>query len=283
MTRMRAFVAAILLLSQLGVGLTRAVPAKASFPQGSGIAQNQGFDTCTDPTQSQMGTWWTYSPYYWVGAYIGGLEMLCTQPNLSASWLTNVYNQGWKFQFFWVGLQAPCTTYKYTFSSNTTTAFNQGKSEAINAVNKLFSLGVVNPAQGTAVTFDLDEAPSQCQSATSSFISGFDYQLSLSPAQKSGVYGSVCASNLQALASIRYVPGYIFGGDPDGNMTTKDLWFDPGHCGVTSGVWINSQRIKQWLIDNPDSYGGVPLTVDRDCANTWVNPSGSGTDQNCIA
>lgn len=282
--RTRAIVVALAILGQLGLGMAQAAPVNASFPQGSGIGQEQGFDACTDPTQSQMGTWWSYSPYYWLGAYIGGSEMLCSQPNLSATWLQNTLNQGWGFEFLWVGLQAPCTTYKYRFSSNTSTAFSQGQQEAINAVNELIlNLGVQNPAQFTAVTFDLDAAPAACQSATNAFISGWDYQLSLSPAQESGVYGAVCYSNMQALANISHVPTFIWGGDGDGEMTTKDLWNPPGNCGVTDGVWIYSQRIKQYVIDNYESWGGVALTVDENCDNTWTNPYSQGTNSGCIA
>lgn len=212
--------------------------------------------------------------------------MACSQPNLSASWLANVYNQGWRFEFIWVGLQAPCTTYQHRFSSNAQTAYGQGKNEAISAVNQLIlNLGVTNPAQGTAVTFDLDVAPSACQAATSWFISGWDYQLSLSPAQKSGVYGAVCASNLQYLAYINSVPNYIWGSDPDGTISTKDLWYDPGNCGVTSGSWSNHQRLKQWEVNNSESWGGENLgqPIDENCADTWMNPSGNGVDQACIS
>ena len=147
----------------------------------------------------------------------------------------------------------------------------------------ILNLGVTNPAQGTAVTFDLDVAPSACQAATNSFISGWDYQLSLTPAQRSGVYGSVCASNLQALANISHVPDCIWGGDPESTLTTKDLWYDPGNCGVTSGSWSHNQRLKQWGVNNNESWGGVGLLIDEDCANTWMNPSGSGVDQACIS
>jgi len=72
MMRKPAVVVAIAVATQLSVGIAQPAPVSASFPESSGISQEQGFDACTDPTQSQMGTWWSYSPYWWVGAYIGG-------------------------------------------------------------------------------------------------------------------------------------------------------------------------------------------------------------------
>lgn len=283
MRRRRALIVAIAVAGQLGFALTQAAPVSA-FPAGSGIGQTQGFDACQDPTESQMSAFWNGTPYYWLGTYIGGYEMACAQPNLNSVWLWDLYNQGWKFEFLWVGLQAPCTTYQYRFSSNTSTAFSQGQNEAINAVNYLINnLGVGNNAQSTAVTFDLDVAPSACQAATNAFISGWDYQLSLSPAQESGVYGGVCYSSLQSYANISYVPVFVWGGLWDGASTTKDLWNSSGNCGVTSGSWVYSQRLKQWQGPHNETWNGVQLNIDDDCANTWVNPSGTITDSACIS
>lgn len=56
----------------------------------SGISQQKGFDTCAAPTKTTMSNWWTNSPYYNIGIYIGGSSRGCAQPNLTASWVTAV-------------------------------------------------------------------------------------------------------------------------------------------------------------------------------------------------
>ena len=277
--------AGLILSGPLAVAMLEPIDASASFPQGSGISQAQGFDTCVDPSASQMQAFYTATPYWWLGTYVGGSNMACSQPNLSANWLSTLYGQGWQFEFIWVGLQPPCTTYAHRFSSNTSTAFNQGKSEAISAVNTLIlNLGVTNPAQYTALVFDLDAAPSSCQAATNAFINGWDYQLGTSPAQSYGVYGGVCSSSLQSYANITYVPAFVWGGLWDGNKSTKGLWDSTNNCGVTSGSWIYNQRLKQWKGPHNETWNGVTLNVDDDCANSWVDPSGTSyTDSACIA
>jgi photosystem II stability/assembly factor-like uncharacterized protein len=41
-----------------------------------------GFDKCQADTREKMDTWWSYSPYYDTGTYIGGVSRGCSQPNL---------------------------------------------------------------------------------------------------------------------------------------------------------------------------------------------------------
>jgi glycoside hydrolase-like protein len=256
-------------------GIAFSTPAYA-LPNGSGIDQAKGFDTCQDPNTSQMQAFWTGTPYFWLGTYIGGSLMACSQPNLSADYLNSVHSQGWDFEFIWVGPQPPCTGYNQRFSSDPNTAYQQGKNEAISAWSLLTNtLGVTNFAGGTALVYDLESSPSACQAATNSFISGWDYQLQLAPAQKAGVYGSVCGSNLAALASISNVPDFIWGAWYNGNPSTGNL--DGGGCGVPNGWWGYSQRLKQYNGGHNETWNGVTLNIDNDCANGPTDPNGSGT------
>src|SRR6266852_4400139 len=125
MKRSAGFGAAVVAV-QLALALLVSAPAYA-FPGGSGISEHKGFDSCQDPTASQMQAFWNGTPYWWVGTYIGGVLMYCSQPNLSASWLNTVYGQGWNFEFIWVGPQPPCTAYNSRFSSDPATAYQQGQ------------------------------------------------------------------------------------------------------------------------------------------------------------
>jgi len=278
MKRSSALVTAVATLS-LFFGLASASPAYA-LPGGSGISESKGFDSCQDPTASQMQAFWNGTPYWWLGTYIGGVLMLCSQPNLSASWLNTVNGQGWGFEFIWVGPQPPCTGYRVRFSNDPTTAYNQGKQEAANAWNMLTgTLGVTNGALDTALVYDLESAPSSCQTATNKFISGWDYQLHLTPAQKAGVYGSVCGANLNALTGAGPVPDFVWGAWYNGNPSTSNL--DGGGCGVANGNWVNHQRLKQYTNTHNETWNGVTLSVDNDCANGPVDPTSQPIDSAC--
>jgi hypothetical protein len=107
-------------------------------------------------------------------------------------------------------------------------------------------------------------------------------QLNLSPAQIPGVYGSVCGAQLSALARLSPPPTFIWGGDPDGNSNPSDLWYPPANCGVSSGLWVNNQRLKQseevGSGQSGATWGGVssPGSIDVDCADSYTNPSGGG-------
>jgi hypothetical protein len=205
--------------------------------------------------------------------------MSCTQPNLSSGYLNTVNSQGWSFEFIWVGPQAPGTGYAHQFSSTPSTAYTQGQNEASSAYNKLLSLGIGNSAANTAIVYDLDAVNTTYQSAVNSFISGWINILHISPAQKAGVYGSVCGSNLNALRNLSPYPDFIWGAYYNGNPSTSNLY--TGTCGVTSGNWINHQRLKQYNNTHNETWGGVTLSVDDDCANGPTDPTGVGTDTAC--
>lgn len=106
----------------------------------SSISQKKGFDTCAAPSKSAMKTWWSSSPFWNIGIYIGGANRGCSQPNLTPSWVTYVQTAGqggsWRLLPIWFGRQMPndeCQTddvWATEISLNTTTAFNQGYAEA---------------------------------------------------------------------------------------------------------------------------------------------------------
>ena len=63
----------------------------------------QGFDKCEIPTLSQMQNWITNSPYRAVNLYIGGSCRSCPNSALTASYVSQLSQQGWKFIPTWVG------------------------------------------------------------------------------------------------------------------------------------------------------------------------------------
>lgn len=250
------------------------IPARA-LSGGGGVTIGKGFDACTAPSTSSMNAWWSGTPWTWVGVYIGGSSRACSQPNLTSSWLNTNFNTGWRFEFLWVGPQAPCTTFANRISSSTSTAFNQGVDNAKSAFNALVSLGVGNNAQGTPVIYDMeafDTSNSACLAAVKSFVNGWVQQIHVAPAQVAGYYGSSCGSAVDAMASIAHVPDYINGADWDGNPSTSAL-----SC-VSSSHWTSHQRMKQYQGGHNETWNGVTLNIDSNCANGPLAPSATNFD-----
>lgn len=260
------------LLSSLALAsatLLAAQPAHA-YPGGGGAYNGKGFDTCAAPSTSQMQAWWTNTPWNWIGIYIGGSVRGCSQPNLTATWMNTTRTQGWRHTLIWVGPQAPCTTYSSRISSDTATAYSQGKSEAVKAYNALLALGFTNNAAGTPVVYDMEaySNTSSCRAAVKSFMQGWVDQLAVAPAQVSGVYGSACASFLSDFATMARPPQFIWAANWDNNPSTSTL-----SC-VSGTSWSNHQRLKQYIGDHNETWGGVTINIDSNCANGPVAPTG---------
>jgi hypothetical protein len=262
-------VAAIVALAIAASPAFQAMPAQA-LGGGGGVTIGKGFDACTAPSTSAMNAWWSGTPWTWVGVYIGGDSRACSQPNLTATWLNAQFKTGWRFEFLWVGPQAPCTTFGNRISSSTSTAFNQGVAQAQQVFTALTNLGVGNNAQGTPVIYDMeafDTSNSGCVAAVRSFVNGWVQQLHVAPAQVAGYYGSTCGSDVDAMASIAHVPDYINGADFDGNSSTKVM-----AC-VSSSHWVSHQRLKQYQGGHNETWNGVTLNIDSNCANGPLAPS----------
>jgi hypothetical protein len=241
--------------------LLTASPAHA-VPEGNGTNQGKGFEACAAPSTSTMQGWWTNTPWSWVGVYVGGSVRACSQPNLTSSWFNTTYAQGWRYQLIWVGPQAPCTTFSSRISSNTSTAYTQGKNEAISAWNALNSLGFGN-ATNTPVVYDMEAYPNDaaCRAAVKSFMQGWVDQLSVAPAQLAGTYGSACGSYLQDLASMTKPVNYIWAAAWDADPSVYHV-----SC-ISTSSWTNHQRFKQYQGGHNETWGGVTLNIDTDCGD----------------
>lgn len=252
-------------------------PAAYAIPGGGGPLNNRGFDACTAPSTSQMQAWWTNTPWGFIGVYIGGSARACAQPNLTSSWMNTTYSQGWRYSLIWVGPQAPCTAYASRLSYDPGTAYQQGRNEASNAVYALLNLGFTNNATGTPVVYDMEGYPNNasCRAAVKSFMQGWVDQLAVAPAQTSGVYGSSCASYLNDFASMARPPNFIWAANWDNNQSTSAL-----SC-INGGYWTNHQRIKQYRGDHNETWNGVTINIDSNCANGPVAPTGLLASTEC--
>lgn len=240
----------------------------AAVPAGNGVMQGQGFDACTAPSTTSMQKWWSGTPWSWIGVYIGGNSRACSQPNLTSSWFNTTYAQGWRYELLWVGPQAPCTSFPHRFSSDTATAYQQGKAEAVSAYNALKALGF-GTALNTPVTYDMEafSNSASCRAAVKSFMQGWVDQLAVAPAQVSGVYGSACGTYLSDYATMARPPRFINAADWDLDHSTWHL-----SC-INAGYWVSNQRFKQFRGDHNETWGGVTINIDSNCAN---GPTASG-------
>src|SRR5690348_12780028 len=147
-----------------------AAPAAASF----GISQHQGWDACGIGSTGNALGFWSNTPYWNMGLHLGGSSYGTGCTRWSAGQVSTLRSQGWKFLPLWVGPQAPCTGFSSRISSNTTTAFNQGKAEALSAYQQIVAYGF--DTLNAPIIYDLeafDTTNSGCVAATNSFINGW--------------------------------------------------------------------------------------------------------------
>ena len=88
-TRSGLTVLALLAASIAGSPAAAEPATTVSFPASASATRFVGyaFDTCSAPSLATLQAW-APSPYDAVGAYIGGINRSCAQPNLTASWVT---------------------------------------------------------------------------------------------------------------------------------------------------------------------------------------------------
>jgi hypothetical protein len=246
-------------------------PAHAS----SGISTTMGIGACGWSAASAK-AFFTGSPYYNFELYFGGSEAACP---VSGSFAATVLQQGWRLMPLWVGRQSSCTSgYGNHISTDPATAFSQGKAEEDAAYNVLSGTGWTWNMSQVPVIYDLEgfnTGNSTCVTAANNFIAGWVSEAHVAPAQIAGVYGSTCASNLQAYASISSVPDFIDGAAYNGN---KSVWSMP--C-VSSSSWVNQQRFKQYNGDHNETWNGYTVKVDSDCADGPTYSSGFSINQGC--
>ena len=231
-------------------------------PAAPGSLTGYGFDTCSAPAQSVMDAWWQESRYSAVGIYIGGSNRLCDQPELTASWVRTQHKRGWHLLPAYVGPQASCSGYPDKMSSDRTTAEQQGRAQADAAVAAAQGLGI---GKGSTLYYDLEDydiAPDDCRQAAQAFVSGWAKQLD-DRGYDSGVYSNIAA----AITSLDYAnlkaPGVY--------TMPDDIWFAWANgqantvtdTRVQTDAWNNHARVHQYAVDEVESYGGYPLTIDR--------------------
>ena|GEM_PF-329035 len=232
-----------------------AAPATASV--GGAVFTGLGFDTCSAPSTKAMAAW-AESPFRGVGIYIGGENSACSQPNLSASWVSAMTTAGWHLIPTYVGLQAPTSACSSCAKLTSAAASAQGMSAAEDAVAEATAIGI---GAGSPIYFDM-EAYSPTTSATNAvltFLAAWTEKLHQLGYQ-SGVYSS-SSSGIADLADA-YDTTYV---SPDDIWTAN--WNNAENTldsVVPSTAWANHQRIHQFKGGHNETWGGVTINIDSD-------------------
>ena len=240
---------------------SRVRPARLSAADYTGL----GFDACTAPSRRSMSAW-SSSPYRAIGVYIGGANRGCSQPNLTASWVSEQTAAGWRLIPTYVGLQAPTSSCSSCAKLGAGSAALQGGQAATDAVNQARLVGI---GEGSPIYFDMESysRTSSASSATLTFLEAWTTRLH-ALGYDAGVYSS-SASGITDLAGRL---GGIYR-QPD------DLWFANwnGHANaldsyLPASAWGDHQRIHQYRGGHDETYGGVTINVD----NNYVEGATAG-------
>ncbi|HEX3363313.1 MAG TPA: DUF1906 domain-containing protein [Solirubrobacterales bacterium] len=229
----------------------------ATASVGGSVFTGLGFDTCSAPSSKAMAAW-AESPFRGVGIYIGGENSACSQPNLSASWVSAQTTAGWHLIPTYVGLQATTSSCSSCAKMTTVAAGTQGTAAAEDAVTEATAIGI---GTGSPIYFDM-EAYTRTTSATKTvltFLEAWTTKLHELGFQ-SGVYSS-SGSGIADLAA-QLTTGYPL---PDdiwaANWNNQENTLDSV---LPETAWANHQRIHQFRGGHDDTYGGTTINVDSD-------------------
>jgi photosystem II stability/assembly factor-like uncharacterized protein len=238
------------------------------------ILQAQGFDKCEIATQSQLTHWYEHSPYEAINLYIGGSCRSCANSALTASYLSQLKNQGWKFIPTWVGPQSDCWTGSCSpsISNDSAVAYNQGVSEADAAIVVAIDLGLAEPdGSGAVIYYDLEayQNNSECREAAKAFISGWTARLQ-EYGSTAGVYGSACTSYISDFNSITNPPDAVWLAHwiYDAYNESASVW--DVAC-ISNDLWSDHQRIRQYTGGHDETWGTVTLNIDSDVIDGVVS------------
>nr|WP_082015660.1 glycoside hydrolase domain-containing protein [Streptacidiphilus jiangxiensis] len=238
---------------------TATVPAPRVFT-------GRAFDACTAPSLTTMKAWRKASPYGAAAVYIGGKSRGCAQPNLTASWVTQVAAVGWQLIPLYVGAQPPCQTSANPERISAANASSLGAADGADAARKAAALGM---RKGSAIYLDMeayDTANAACVQSVLIYTQAWD-RAAHSAGYLAGFYGfSRSSADAVAKAKVRGVASM-----PDA------FWYAryDGYANTTTGfpwpttLWTGHRRAHQYAVNLRETYGGVTLTLDHDA---WDAP-----------
>jgi hypothetical protein len=238
----------------------------ATASAGAGVFTGLGFDACAAPSSRSMAAWGE-SPYRAIGVYIGGSNRGCSQPNLTASWVSAQTAAGWHLIPTYVGLQAPTSSCGSCAKLSSGKATAQGEEAAVDAVAEAATVAI---GPGSPIYFDMESysRTSSATAATLAFLEAWTEKLH-SLGYLSGVYssgGSGIADLAAQLGNGYDLPDDLWFANWNGQATTIDPY-------VPANGWSRHQRIHQYRGGHDESYGGVTINID----NNYVDGATVGT------
>lgn len=230
---------------------------------------SRGFDSCEAPTVAQMQNWKTNSPYGWSIIYLGGSQRACPQNNLNSSWVSQVFAQGWRVVPTWVGPQSPttsCAGCGDRFSTNSTTARQQGRDQAVLAANAAANISLPVPS---IIYYDLERYNTHT-AAEEQFVIGWTEELA-ARGYKSGLY-----------ADDEFIPRYdALAIKPDSVWIARWYATRPSTLpsadvipGLANTVFAG-KRLWQYLGDVNVTYGGLTIAIDENVSNGLTTAPGT--------
>ncbi|MBB4740422.1 hypothetical protein BJY16_003881 [Actinoplanes octamycinicus] len=272
--RKRLVGAAVVLLSLTPLAFMNTAGAAAALPPQPGNFTGYGFDACTAPSSDTMATWLKSSPYRAAGIYIGGVSRGCAQPNLTADWVREQINRGWKLFPIYVGPQATCTKVAKKSLINNAAAASQGTAAATDAVNQARALGL---SPQSVLIYDMEAYDSNnaaCKAGVLSFMSAWSARLH-DLGYLSGYYssaGSGIADQVAVYNKAGYVrPDYVDFARWDNKVTVSDPV-------IPAGYWSPGRRMKQYQGGHIETYGGVSINIDTDYLDFRILPPAKQSD-----
>ncbi|MGC1166062.1 MAG: DUF1906 domain-containing protein [Solirubrobacterales bacterium] len=240
---------------------------RIATPSAAGsVFTGLGFDACTAPSSRSMAAW-SASPYRAVGVYIGGSNRGCSQPNLTASWVSAQTAAGWHLIPTYVGLQAPTSSCSSCAKLSPSRATAQGEEAAVDAVAQAAAVAM---GPGSPIYFDMESytRTASATAATLAFLEAWTEELH-SLGYVSGVYSS-SASGIADLAdqlgSGYNLPDHLWFANWNGQANASDPY-------VPASGWSQHQRIHQYRGGHDETYGGVTINID----NNYVDGGTVGT------
>jgi hypothetical protein len=235
-------------------------PASATLP-GPVVAQGEGFDSSAVPTEAQMTTWWTETPYIGAGVYLGGENSGGHNPG--HDWLAHAMGIGWAVWLYWVGPQSQCVIKQpddaVFLNSGNPTAVGEAQAQDALAAAKADGFGNVY------IVYDMEgfDTTPACVTAAELFINGWEYEMHTVLHAHGAVYGSSCASDISAYVNHSNIPEAIFPASGDHAFATT-----PISC-IANNKWDHNQRVHQFTSGTNLRTGpGDPkviFNIDEDC------------------
>jgi hypothetical protein len=231
-----------------------ALRARAAGATPGGVYTGPGFDACSAPSEATMSAWGA-SPYRAVGVYIGGANMACAQPNLTAAWVSVESAAGWHLIPTYVGLQAPSNGCGCA-AINPPRASLEGVAAARDAISQAAALGI---GPGNPIYFDMEgyTRGGTNTSAVLTFLAAWTAALHAA-GYTSGVYsgGDSGISDLVAATSTGFTdPDDIWLAEWNGARNTSSRY-------VPAGNWSDHHRIHQYQGGHNERYGGTSINID---------------------